>query len=262
MGIDMKKKRKIEKAIKLTPIWIRQDWDLIDSPTKKIFLAYPQHLDDILRTLEDSPLVKCPLDMINIFLDEFKREAQALLKRIGFNDDHLKDPKSLMYIQKVAAKNRNIMADNASRVLLGVNFVREAIKKKDAGNTAIEMMRLVFAALTANLYDLVLRGIRAKTAPVRGGRVPKKLEGIILAIKKVLKKAKRKGALDLWHYFKNNHKKNNDLQIGEYAIWFYEDPTGAGENLLYLSDGEKERGISFSAFKRYVREVKKTMEGE
>lgn len=99
-----------------------------------------------------------------------------------------------------------------------------------------------------------------KQSSSNGGRSSKKKEGIRLAIKEALGKSKVKTPTGLWRYFKTHHKgEKNALQVDNYYVWFDEDPTDSGKDLLYHDDGGKKSGIAFVTFKKYVMEVKKSL---
>jgi hypothetical protein len=258
------KKEKVKDGKKTLhyPIWKREDWDFIDTPTKKLFLSFPNHLDNILQDLYRSPLRS---EVLEIFLKEFEKEAQTLLKRNGYPPDPVK-----------LLKNQNKIKDSTSmealRVLVAAQGVRRAILSNNAKEAAIEMMRLVFSAHIANLRQVVLRGIRATTAPSRGGRISKKNEGLILIIRVAFEKSKNKTASGLWKFIKLNYTKEEfNSKYGKiffideddpYWEFFKEDGILIAKKRRMKSqhlDITKEKFVPYNTFKRYVGEVKKSI---
>jgi len=85
---------------------------------------------------------------------------------------------------------------------------------------------------------------------VKGGSCPKKKKGILLAIEWARAKSIQKSARGLWNYFKKK-----SFEKDEYKVYFYQDPTGAGEDLLCQNiDGVEKGSIKFETFKKYVYE--------
>ena len=108
--------------------------------------------------------------------------------------------------------------------------------------------------------EILIAGIKMrKLAPKKGGQAPKKLQGILMALEEVWKNSPKKDARSLWGFFRKNYSREKDsLKMGDFEIFFYKDPTGKGENLLYQRDGNgMEKAISLATFRRYVSQVKK-----
>lgn len=107
-----------------------------------------------------------------------------------------------------------------------------------------------------------------KESSSKGGKAPKKKEGIRLAIQGALEKSKVKTAAGLWRYFEEHHRSEESaFQEGNCDVWYEQDPPGSGEGFLwyaiYRKQGSKDivvkDRIVFATFKRYVREVKKSL---
>ena len=104
------------------------------------------------------------------------------------------------------------------------------------------------------IAGMKMRGL----APKKGGRAPKKLKGILMALEEVWKKSPKKDARSLWRFFKKNYSREDSLEVGGYEIFFDEDPTGRGENFLYQRDENgREKAIGLVTFRRYVSQIKK-----
>lgn len=257
------------------PVWKKEDYDLINTGTRQIVLAHPMHFETLLNILKRIPF---PPPLIERLLQGFEREAKGLLKEVNplIKKHQNKKPSpqygSLAEITKWQMIDNKLYAkyDSAKRVLIAANDVREAIRAKDAERTAIDTMRLVFAAVTANLHEIIMKGIRAKTAPAKGGRADKEKHGIIAAIKRTMKKIDKEDAFSLWLYFaENHHGYENAFKIGKYKIFFQIDINGMRINpskrdaakrgkLLEIIDDDDNTltGIVLSTFRQYVSKVK------
>ncbi len=79
-----------------------------------------------------------------------------------------------------------------------------------------------------------------------GGTRDKKKQGIVLAVEWARRNSKQKTAGELWNYFKTKN-----FEEGEYEVYFYKDPTGAGEDRLCQKiDGMEAGSIKYEAFKK------------
>ena len=131
------------------------------------------------------------------------------------------------------------------------NHVRDDIQNSDAEGAALDMMRLTFAATNANLHDVIIRGIRAKAAPAKGGRVPKRKQGCLLAAEDALLHCKRKDAVSLWKYIQRICAKDT-ASFADFDLIFERK-----ENRLYqYAKYGKSQSIGFRTFQRYVSYLK------
>lgn len=93
-----------------------------------------------------------------------------------------------------------------------------------------------------------------------GGKMQKRLPGILLAVKQMIQdyNLKSYSAEFLWSIFKKRHKgQNNALIINDFKIYFdYESNNGDKEKLFQLSSDGITKSIGSSAFKGYVKKVK------
>lgn len=145
---------------------------------------------------------------------------------------------------------------SARRVLLSALNLRDDIASKDAESAAIEMMRIMYAAINMDGYKTMMRGIRSMAAQHRGASAPKQdKRGYYLAIQEILRlKGEKISRENMWRYLKKVHShKINSMQVDDYEIWVIDD------DKLYQrkSDAPKtDRMISKSTFKKYISDFR------
>jgi hypothetical protein len=95
----------------------------------------------------------------------------------------------------------------------------------------------------------------------KGGKKPKRLEGILLAIRKVQEGRKNYSAERLWDVFKKNHKgQRNAIKMKKFKVYFdYKDMKSLEERLHQLSSNGLLESIGRSAFAGYVKEIKASL---
>jgi hypothetical protein len=256
IGAKMKTKKK-----RTNPFWGRDDWALTEGFVTGAVLSWPQSLETSLEVLKRRLKGQSgSASLILVILEIFEGEARAIFEKAVIEGERLQKVKpdskraSLLEIRKYQTKESEIQAkmDGAKRVIARAFEIREDISERNAEQTAVDMMRLVFASVTANLHEIVMKGIRAKTAPSRGGRVDKKLQGIILATRWALKDCRNKGALALWRHLKR------ELEDGERTFGGFDIGFDQKKHCLFQIDRTgKGKEIHFRAFQNYLRDVKK-----
>lgn len=133
----------------------------------------------------------------------------------------------------------------------------DSIAANKAEQAAMSMLEV--CSYDSNLYTD--ERIRSSS---KGGKAPKENKGLWLAVGEALKESELNTATSLLEYLKTEHTgEENALEIGNYGIYFYEDPTGSGKDSLYLvvyhDNGKEEKKIPLTTFKRYVPKVKKSL---
>jgi hypothetical protein len=97
----------------------------------------------------------------------------------------------------------------------------------------------------------------------KGGKQPKLLPGILLAVKKLLQDNKRENysAARLWKYFEDkNRGKKNAFKINGFKIYFdYKNRNSDEERIFQLSKDQTIKSRGRSAFNGYVKEAKKSL---
>jgi len=258
---------KIERK-KSNPVWTRDDWGLAKGFTTSAVLCWPNLPESNLKVLKELARGNS-VEVVEIVLKGFEKEARGIYEKAVIEYARLQKVRpdsfraSLVEITKFEKNESEIRArlDGTKRVFERAEGVRRAIKRKATEEAALEMMILVFAAVTVNLHGIINKGIRAKTAPAKGGRGDKKFYGIISAIEQTLKNNNAGNAHTIWRYFKKNHRgEDNPIEIDDYEIYFYEDMTGKEENLLFQKHiNGKERSMKYSTFERHVNSIKKKL---
>ena len=253
--------------------WNDFDLDLVNNWTKNLLFEGPFCLD---QDLELKPL--------EFFLIEFEDEAKKILEENGLYSEELieawRNPSNVkdfsrLYPQRKDSPSRfsplltSMSLQNVAYVFLCVHRVRRDILNGDARQTAIDMLRLCFATVSANLHEMIVRGIKAKTAPAKGGKAGKKKHGIIAAIEKIFK---GQDAFSAWLYFAENHYGyEKALEIEGYKIFFRIDIRGLQQDRIskrdtyrrgmlfeiFQDDVKTERGIKLPTFRRYFSETRK-----
>lgn len=229
----------------------RQDAEFVTSATREFSLAYPDELDDVLERLREwmkHPDTEPGLTPLLHILRVLEKKAEQVLEKLGFDSDL----SELFWIQEDAG----IEAQSAKQVLISAQNLRQAIRENEAERAALEMMRLVFGAIKADMFSVLMTGIRVKQGQTAGGRVPKRKEGIVLAIRKILKTKGPFSREELWRYFARHHDQEQGqkvLKVERYAVYH--------ENgRLFQENGEREdkepESISKPTFFNYVTQIR------
>ncbi len=255
------------KEKKPSMIWTKEDWAWINTTTKGIILGHAQYrIDSLLnnlgnlhKALPDRPTV------CEFMLQGFEREAKDILNECAERSPKIRkgsDNDSLIEIMKKDNEYHRWLAktDSAWRIIAAAMNIREAIALGDGERTAIETMRLVFAAVTMNVYEEIMRGLRLqpKLAPARGGRAQKKRQWVIEVIIRIIEKAKNKTFSGIKGYLEINHeKKRNPLLLsGGGKAWLI--LTAKGDNFLcYKGPNGKDRINLETARTEYFPEIRK-----
>ena len=245
-----------------------EDADFTRSTTREFSLCYPDELDDILKRLQESlkyPQSEPGLTPLEFILRRFEEEARRILTEHGhptdlgellwLEDDHTYPVKTRM--RTTALKlDVDIESLSAKRVLFSAQNLRHFIAANEAEQAAIEMMRLTFAAISADMFNVLMTGVRAKQGQKKGGHRPKQKQGIMLAIREVLKqKGQNLSRENLWRYFLKNHndtKGQPAFEVGDYTV-NYENDRLFQEN---VTTDERPESISKATFYKYVSKIR------
>jgi hypothetical protein len=251
--------------------WDRDDLTFLDNRTKDLSFSSPydlerglEHPTEFLKRSQTEP----GLTLLEFILREFEDEAKKILEENDLNSEELIERWRTFYDIEdfsrlclqleydspslLEPSHTSMQLQMAAHVAFCVDRLRSDISNGDAEQTAIDMLKLCFAAVNVNLHEIIIRGIRAKTGPAKGGRVKKKLQGIILATRWALKNSRNKGALSLWRHL-IRELKYGEKTFGEFDIGFDEN-----KNCLFQIDRNgKDKEIRFRAFQNYVRDLKK-----
>ncbi len=113
--------------------------------------------------------------------------------------------------------------------------------------------------IVAAFIDLALKNERGLKRS-KGGSKPKRSQGIMAAIEKILKKQPHLSAERLWSYFEDKHKgQKKALKINGFKVYFKDTEKGEFVERLYqISSDKVPKSIGRSAFAGYVKSAKKT----
>ena len=225
-----KKSRSIDKFI----LW---DSDIIgSSDILHNALAPPEFFEEGLKKIKDMLEYDSPepgLTPLEWMLRRIEKEARKILTDSGWPTD-LDELKFLIEEHTYPVKNErgftamvcdvDFQAQSARQVLFSSMHLRDYIANNEAENTAIEMMRLMYAAFNMSAEKLIMRGVSAKKASYHGGHASKIKGGIETAIYKIFKeKGVKLKNIEIWNYFNDNHNPDNQqdpMVIGDYEIYF------------------------------------------
>ncbi len=152
----------------------------------------------------------------------------------------------------------NAEALAAAEVILSIDMVRDAIAKKNAEGAALSMARLVFAAITANLHNLIIRGVRAALWLKEASSKPKRLLGVEALIEELIERFPHRTAGQLWAFLREYDSEGNAYTI----------PGHDSDYDFYIADGRlyqqtddgtkcKRQSIAKGTFVNYVAGLKK-----
>lgn len=113
---------------------------------------------------------------------------------------------------------------------------------------------------TSDLLTYWSIGFKRRRLGQKGGSIPKRLPGILLAVKKIIRDNPQKyhSAEFLWNVFEKRHKgRKKAIKIGGFKIYLdYKDLINLEERIFQISSDEKVESIGRSAFSGYVKEAK------
>lgn len=262
-------------------LWNPDDLTFLDNRTKDLSFSSPYELERSLERLTES-LKRSQTDPgltpLEFILREFEDEAKKKLEENGLDSEELTelwrtlfDPEDFSSLCRsleddfpslVSPLEPSMQLQNAAHVAFCVDRLRNDISKSDVEQTAIDMLKLCFAAVNVNLHEIIIRGIRAKTGPAKGGRTPKKEERFFLVARYALQNSKKKDTLSLWKYLKKvlpELERTGNNHFGNYeALFEAREYKGASEDVIsiYKKNG-KTKDIGFRGFQRYVSDLKK-----
>jgi hypothetical protein len=129
-----------------------------------------------------------------------------------------------------------------------------SLTHEDDEKTFLDMMETTLAIVDVKLSDIIVRGIRAKNAPAKGGRANKKEPAFNLLVEYAWQNSKRKTCLSMWRFLK---KKIGDAgnTINHYDFVYEEEKN----RITVYFDNGKSRDIRFRSFQRYVKDFKEEL---
>ena len=245
-----------------------EDAEFFNKTTTRDFsTSYPEELDEALERLKEAlshPDSEPGLTQLEFILRRLEKEAKAVLIDHGYPTelDELKGlesehtyPVQLEYGGTAWKCDVDIQSLSARQVLFSAMLLREAVADGEAEQAAIEMMRLIFAAISADLHDTIMQGARARRGQSVGGSRGQDQKGYLMAIEEVRKSKGGHVSVEWsWRHFKDKHHDyENAMDIGDYEVYYY-----AGR-LYQRKDGDikTERSIAKNTLKRYFSEIRK-----
>jgi hypothetical protein len=143
-----------------------------------------------------------------------------------------------------------------------MSSAKEALSRthEDDEKTFLDMMETTLAIVDVKLSDIIVRGIRAKNAPAKGGRANKKEPAFNLLVEYVWQNSKRKTCLSMWGFLKKKLKEGE--LSGQKIIEDYDFVYEKKENkiTLYFNDKKRRpRDMGFRSFQRCVKDFKEEL---
>ena len=187
-----------------------EDADFITSATREFSLGYPDEMDDVLERIQQwlkHPEAEPGLTPLEVILRKLEEEARTVLTSHGYSTNlgelsNLEDENT--YPVKIEGGGMALKCDvdiqslSAKKVLFSALNLRDDIANGKAEEAAIEMMKLIYSAISADMYVAIMTGIRAKTG--QRGRQGRSFEktGIAMVIKKALAGSEHLSPNKLW----------------------------------------------------------------
>ena len=257
-----------------------EDGDFVSTEIRVYSLESPSYFDETINALKDMlshPQAEPGLTVVEFILRRLEGEAKKILQEFGYPTDiselvpWLQEGESFLWTDPESEKTYfhkvpSLQALSAKQVLCSVENIRYEISKNDAEETALETMRLLFAAMAADLRDTIMDGIRKSQERKHGGKKTTDKEGYYLAIKEVLKiKGDQIIRENIWRYFERFHnnidienRKSEPMYIGGYEIYFDPDTTENKQEDVLMQEYEgKKRVIKKGTFFKYITEIRK-----
>lgn len=267
--MTMKKQKSEPRKI---DCWSPDDLTFLDNRTKEFSFSSPYDLERDLERRAES--LKCSqtepgLTLLESILREFEDEAKKKLEENGLDSEWLTevwrtffDPKDFSRLRLhleydfpslLEPLETSMQLQMAAHVAFAADRVRNDISNGNAEQTAIDMLKLCFSIVGANLHEIIVRGIRAKGAPFKVRGTKKRPEGLLSAFKYALKNSPKKDGPSLWKFLKE-YCRGDDKIFNGFDIIFEEK-----ENKIYQYSREgKFRRIGFRGFQRRLSEIKKS----
>ena len=214
------------------------DTKYITSDITAFSLEAPETFDRALEQLRESlshPDSEPDLTPLEFLLRRLEDSARKILTKNGHPVDRdelvwLIDEHTYPISTKTGGSclkcDLEIESLSARRVLLSALNLRDDIASKDAESAAIEMMRIMYAAVNMDGYKTLMRGIRFRTAQHRGAYAPKQdKRGYYFAIQEIFRlKGEKISRENMWRYLKRVHSPEiNSMQVDDYEIWTIDD---------------------------------------
>lgn len=281
-----------------------EDSDFMSTDIRVFSLDYPSAFDDTINGLKDilsHPQVEPGLTVVEWFLRRLEKEAKNILQEYGYPTDitelvpRLQEGESFRWTDPRSGKTifhkiPSLQAMSAKQILCSAENIRNAISKNDAEETAIETMRLLFAAMAADLRDTIMDGSRLSKNRKIGGEKSGLKKGILLATCYIMENKKffTSSAQRIWNHFKLNYNdeerdglfikiiKSDDHQVTHYKVYPGTEVIEDYDFEVYfrLEKGKEKvfqinkisgvtSRVTFSAFRQnYVKYIKKIKEND
>jgi hypothetical protein len=168
-------------------------------------------------------------------------------------------------------KTAEFMDDAIVSAREGLFSTDDLLKNEQDEREYAHRLLTIAGIFTPKTSDIIQRGLRAKTAPAKGGGAKKELKGILKAIKMILPKAEKTDAFSLFNHFVKCHKGvesalNIPIKEGVCKVFAMmgKDKKGKPRAMIYqilgVSDEDLDdrtlQGIVLPTFRRYVRKAK------
>jgi hypothetical protein len=245
-----------------------EDADFISTEIREYSLAPPSYFDETIEKLKDiltHPQAEPGLTVVEFILRRLEKEAKKILREYGYPTDitelvpWLRDDDSFMWTDPESGNTYfheipSIQALSAKQVLSSVDNIRDWISMNDAEETAIETMRLLFAAMNADLRDTIMDGMRTNQRRKDGGRADKSLKAVSEVIRKIIsQKGMKYQAKEIWKEIEATGTDGVSVQVSNETYIVYID----GEKIVQKNDKTgRDKQRKFSTFLRYVTNVK------
>lgn len=242
--------------------WSSDDLAFPDNRTKSFAFDSPYGLE---RGLEGTELES--------ILREFEDEAKKILEENGLDSEELieawricfdvKDFSSLClqleydFPSLLSPLSTSMQLQNAAHVFFCADRVRSDISKNDAKQTAIDMLKLCFTAVAANLHEIIKRGIRAKMGPTKP-RPSRKKAWIDSVLEYARANAQRKNFPGVMTYLRRHEGKAKALKIDNGKVYLSPPSYWKGDyKLNYVVRNKKPQHIGTWALKKHFEALKK-----
>jgi hypothetical protein len=250
----------------------QEDAAFITTTAREFALSYPDELDDVVKRIQEwltHPKSEKGLTPLEVIVRKFEEEARAILKKQGHATTIEKllklEEENTLYSETggMLYVNLDITALNAKQVILSAKALREAIKRNQAEEAALAMLKLFSAAVCADLHDTIITGARLK-AGQKKEKPPRAALAIKGAIKTLLKEHPKYNYKQLWNYIKTEHggqekarriilhERKYDVFYSHYANEIIELQYHPVTNEIFCN-----KNITKDRFKKYFYEVKK-----
>jgi len=248
-----------------------EDGDFLSNLIREFSLGPPSYFDETIEKLKHTlthPKAEPGLTAIEFILRQIENEAKKILQEYGYPIDidelvpWLQESEGFWWTDPESGfthfhENHSIQALSAKEVLISAEKIRYEISKNNAEETAIETMRLLFAAMAADLRDVIMDGARNIQGRTRGGKASKMLLGVLKAIWDIIN---QKGidyqAQEIWSSIEAAGTDGILVQTSDKTFNVYID----GNKIVQIDDKTgREQSRKYRTFQDYVTKIKKSI---